>query len=413
MLLNYIKITWAVMRRRRFFTFISLFGISFTLLILILLTAFIEHLLGPNYPEWNRNEMAYVFMVQQKNSEKGWSRMGPASYSYIRQFIKPLQTAQKVAVSATPKTINAYAGNQKFRLYYRHTDAVFWEVTQFDFLEGRPYTEQDMAQNAFVVVIDDSVRERYFGKNASAVGKTIEIENVVYHVAGVVKGVPLIRFQTCANVWMPLNTLKYDLNDPQYNGEFSALILPKSDKTVADVEKEYAEVVARIPTQDPEMDKISSHAGSYVSLFSRMLLGDGEVERTGTFFLLLSVFALLFMLIPALNLINLNISRILERASEIGVRRACGASARHLIVQFTIENLLIAIFGGLLAVVLAALIVMLFNRSDLYAFADLHVNWTVAAIAFALSLVFGLLSGVYPAWRMSKLAPAEALKSEG
>ncbi len=411
MLINYIKITLAVMRRRKFFTFISMFGISFTLLILILITAFFNHMLGPNYPEWNRDKMAYIMMVEQKNSEKGWANTGPMSYSYAKRFVKTLKTPEKVALSSIPSTINAYSGGHKFRLFYRYTDAEFWDVTQFDFLEGRPYTQQDIDQNAMVVVINEQTRENYYGENASAVGKTIDIENVTYRIIGVVRGVPLIRLHTTSDVWMPYNAMKTDLNDPGYGGTFSALIQLKKETDIAPVKAEYADVVSRIPPQDPELNQITSIADGFVESITRNIFGSRDDSGLRMTFLFLTVFALLFMLIPALNLINLNISRIMERASEIGVRRASGASAKHLVVQFTIENVLISLIGGLVALILAVALIAAFNASDIYPHADLRVNWLVAGMAFLLSLVFGLISGVYPAWRMSKLAPAEALKS--
>jgi len=116
------------------------------------------------------------------------------------------------------------------------------------------------------------------------------------------------------------------------------------------------------------------------------------------------------MTLPALNLVNLNISRILERASEIGIRKAFGASAKRLVGQFVIENVLITLAGGLLALLFSGIIIYLINSRQLYAYVDLRINWTVALAAFGASLVFGLLSGVYPAWRMSKLPAAEALR---
>jgi putative ABC transport system permease protein len=411
MLFNYIKITLAVMRRRKFFTFISMFGISFTLLILILLTAFFDHLLGPNYPEWNRNQMVYIQMLQEKDSAKGWSRSGPVSFSFAQRYVKTLKTPAKVSIATTPNTINAYAGGKKLKLRFRHTDAEFWEVAQFEFLEGRPYTQQDIDQNAYDIVINDRVRDDYFGKGAQAVGKTMEIDNVTYRVTGVVRGCPMTRINTMSDVWMPYNTIKYDLKNPEFNGSFSAMLLARPGENPERISAEYAEVIAKLRPSVPEYDLLISSADGFTGSFTRNMVGDQNDSGLRMFFILLSAFALLFMLIPALNLVNLNISRILERTSEIGVRRACGASAKQLVVQFTVENVLIAIIGGIAAIVLAAVFIQIFNSSDLFPYADFRINWRVAGIAFILSVLFGLMSGVYPAWRMSKLAPAEALKS--
>jgi len=77
MLKNYFKIAIAVLKRRKFFTFISLFGISFTLTILIVLTAFVDNLTSANYPETNRDRSLYITMVQQKNTKQFGQMNGP------------------------------------------------------------------------------------------------------------------------------------------------------------------------------------------------------------------------------------------------------------------------------------------------------------------------------------------------
>ena len=64
---NYLKITWAVMKRRKFYTFISLFGISLTLVILIVLTAFLDSVLAPTYPETNQERTLYVQQIKSLN----------------------------------------------------------------------------------------------------------------------------------------------------------------------------------------------------------------------------------------------------------------------------------------------------------------------------------------------------------
>ena len=66
--------------------------------------------------------------------------------------------------------------------------------------------------------------------------------------------------------------------------------------------------------------------------------------------------------------------------------------------------------GGVLALALSLGVLYYINHSGLIAYADLHINWQVALLAFVVSLIFGLMSGVYPAWRMSKLQVADALK---
>ncbi len=145
----------------------------------------------------------------------------------------------------------------------------------------------------------------------------------------------------------------------------------------------------------------------------RMFIGNGTGMGTGygaSLMIALTAAAALFMLLPAVNLMNLNTSRILERASEIGVRKAFGASSRTLVGQFIIENVVLTLVGAAIGFVLAGWLLQAINTSGLIQYASLHLNYRIFAWGVALAVVFGLLSGVYPAWRMSRLHPVQALK---
>lgn len=120
--------------------------------------------------------------------------------------------------------------------------------------------------------------------------------------------------------------------------------------------------------------------------------------------------ALLFMLLPALNLVNLNVSRMLERSSEIGVRKAFRATAGRLVGQFLVENIFLTLVGGVLGLALAAGALALLNGSSVIEYAQFALNGRVFAVALGAVLFFGLLSGVYPAYKMSKLPAIQALK---
>jgi putative ABC transport system permease protein len=118
----------------------------------------------------------------------------------------------------------------------------------------------------------------------------------------------------------------------------------------------------------------------------------------------------LFMLLPTINLINLNISRILERASEIGVRKSFGARSSHLITQFMLENIILTCIGGVIGFALALLSMYFISLSGVVPFHSFEINFRVLAAAVSAILFFGILSGVYPAWKMSRMNPINALK---
>ena len=103
------------------------------------------------------------------------------------------------------------------------------------------------------------------------------------------------------------------------------------------------------------------------------------------------------------NLVNINISRIMERASEIGVRKAFGAPSRTLVGQFLVENVLLTLIGGPHRLRAVGLRAAWIERSGGSPTRSFTINLRVFAYGVALAVVFGLISGVYPAWRMSRL----------
>jgi putative ABC transport system permease protein len=119
---------------------------------------------------------------------------------------------------------------------------------------------------------------------------------------------------------------------------------------------------------------------------------------------------LLFMLLPALNLVNLNTGRILERRSEIGVRKAFGATSAQLVWQLIVENMLLCVAGGLVGLACARGVLWWLEGSGLIPYLKVDMNFAIFGYGMLLSLIFGLMSGVIPAWKMSRLDPVHALK---
>ena len=167
-------------------------------------------------------------------------------------------------------------------------------------------------------------------------------------------------------------------------------------------------MVRRLPMSDKMYDHIYCHADTFITGYVRT----GNEEQSGVVIALtaISIFVLLVMLLPTLNLVNINITRIMERSSEIGVRKAFGASSITLVYQFIVENLILTFLGGLIGIVFSWFIIRVINSANLIDNVVLSLNATVLLFALLTCLIFGLLSGVYPAWRMSRLNVVNALK---
>jgi putative ABC transport system permease protein len=408
MLKNYFKIAIAVLKRRKFFTFISLFGISFTLTILMVLTAFIDKVVNDNYPDRKRDRSLYVNNLEQKS--KNSMSSGALSFYFLNHYARSLKIPVKVAISSGASSANTYVNNKKITIYYKYTNADYWDVTDYDFLEGKALTKQQIDNGEHVAVISEDIKKKYFGDIPSVIGKYIEADNVQYRVNGVVKNVPITMYMLYSDIYLPYTVSKTDYNNKDYGGGYIGILLAATKADVPGMHEEYEEMVKRLPVDSKDSTTIYSHADSFIRGYVRT----GNEEKSGITYALIaiSIFVLLLMLLPTLNLVNINITRIMERSSEIGVRKAFGASSKTLVYQFIVENLILTLLGGLIGILFSVIILRIINSANLIDNLELSLNFTVLFIALLICLVFGLLSGVYPAWRMSKLNVVTALKAQ-
>lgn len=413
MILNYIKIAWKVLLRHPFYTFITLFGITMTLTVLMVLTSFLDHLVGNHYPEENRGRSLYIWNMTQQDSSGTSMQSGPMSYKFLTQFVKTLKTPERVGICSMSTAANTYVNGKRIKVSTKYCDPDFWKVATFEFLEGKPFNEQNIANGDKVAVITDLIKREYFeNENEPAVGKVIEIENEKYKVIGVVKSSPVTRFMTYSEVFFPYNMPKSNFQSKWFRGNFYAIVLAKNASDMPKIQEEFNDVIARFPLPANEdgfkYSVLEVTAEKYVDNMVKPLL---RTTVGNTFYIIVALVMLMLMGLPAINLINLNVSRIMERASEIGIRKAFGAPVKTLAWQFIVENIFITLIGGFLALILTFIFIMIFNGSGLILHADLTINFYVFGVSLVVCFVFGLLSGVVPAFRMSKMKVIDALKS--
>ncbi len=408
MLKNYFKIAIAVLRRRKFFTFISLFGISFTLTILLVLTAFINKVVGDSYPDKKRDRSLYITRMSEVG--KGTSSSSTLSYYFLNHYAGSMKTPVKMTIFSNINGTNTYINNKKIAVDYKYTDANYWDIMEYDFLEGKPFNKQQVDAAERVAVISEDMRKEYFGDVPAVVGKFIEADNVKYRVIGVVKNIPITSYMTYSQLYLPYTVSKTDYKSKGYLGGFMGVVLANSKADLPKIHDEYEQLISRVPMESKDFQKIYSHAESYIAAY----LNTGNEDQSGVTLVLtvLGTFVFLFMLLPTLNLVNINITRIMERSSEIGVRKAFGASSKTLVYQFIVENIILTLLGGVIGFILAFIVIQVLNDAKLIANLELSINFTVLAIGLLICLVFGVLSGVYPAWRMSKLNVVTALKAQ-
>ena len=410
---NYLKTALTVLRRRPFFTAVSLFGISFTLVVLMVATAMMDHMFAPMPPEVRQDRTLGIYRAKMSGPESIIN--GAPGYAMLDRYARRLPGVERMTIATRPTTVYSYLGGSRIKSLLRRTDAEYWRVLDFRFVEGGPFTDQDDANGSFVAVINMATRDRFFG-GASAIGRSIEADGQTFRVIGVVPNVPIVRTAAFADIYAPLATAKSDAYKRELVGGCIGLLLARSaaDFPAIKAELEAREVAAQLP--DPKQyNQLVAPAESFFDSISGELF-NGRTERQShpeRLWAAILIIVGLFILLPTVNLVNLNVSRIMERASEIGVRKAFGASSRTLVVQFVTENLLLTLTGAAIGLLGSALVLGALNASEMVPSSRFAVNFRVFGYGLLLAVVFGLISGVYPSWRMSRLHPVQALKGGG
>ncbi len=321
-----------------------------------------------------------------------------------------MRSADKIGMVSYAHPIAVYQADRVEKMTIRYTDAAYWEILDFKLLAGRWISADDVEKGHFGVVISGSAAKRLFDTTA-AIGKKITIRSHQYEVMGVVED----AYQNSAGgeMWAALTTMPSSDYREHLDGDFSALLLGKSSADLVAMKNEVNAIAKQVVHDDPaKWTRTVLLANTKLDSFARGFATDSRAEDSGASQVMASIVVLmfLFMLLPALNLINLNLGRMMERSAEIGVRKAFGASTRTLVAQFLVENVLLSLVGCLIALACTQLFLMWLCGSGIIPYLQVNVNLQVFVYGLLITLVFGLISGVVPAWRMARLDPVFALK---
>lgn len=409
MLTNFLKMAVRVLGRRKFFTTISLVGTSLTLMVLVVVAALFDYAVSPNQLEPHRNRTLYVSYMEMRGDDFHWS--GSVGYRFLDRHARDLDGVQRMTIYSGGNGVTTFLDGERVDLTVMRTDGAFWDVFNLTFLEGSPLTDEDDAEARLVAVINESTKRTFFGEG-SALGETIEIDEKPLRVVGVVRDVDPGRSSQHADVWVPVHTLSSPEELDELMGGFRAALLVGSKADEARARDAFrAELGAVEFTDDRYTEMLGSPRTPLEELAGELASSEGD-PQVGRFLAIAAALMLAFMLLPAVNLMNVTVSRAVERASEIGVRKACGAANHLLIGQFVVENIVLTVLGGLIGFVLAGVTLAVLETGGLLPMTGLTLNVRVFLAGFALSVFFGVLSGTYPAWRMSRVHPVTALKGE-
>ncbi|MBI3713213.1 MAG: ABC transporter permease [Burkholderiales bacterium] len=379
-----------------------------TLVVLLTVTAILEHSFAPSGVDVNRDRIVEVksFVVSGKDSVM----IGGLGYQLISSKLGSLKKAEKVSVVSQTMPVAAYQDDRVEKLNLVYTDAAFWEIYYYQLREGRYFQSDEVEQGRFVTVINLVIARKLFGEQP-ALGKNVNVRGTQYAVIGVVDDGQ--KGSGNPQIWVPHSTSPSSEDKNKLYGVYSAVFMAKKSDDMNALKKEIVDVGRSVQIGDPKRwTKTLLLANTQLDAFARGFSRDAYSEDSGAEQVLAWVMVLmfLFMLLPALNLVNLNVGRMMERGSEIGVRKTFGATTMDLVKQFLVENIVLSLVGCAIALLMTQGLLMWINQTGFLPSLNLSINFQIFAYGMLITLVFGIVSGVVPAWRMARLDPVFALK---
>jgi putative ABC transport system permease protein len=408
-----IEEAYAAMRHNRRRTALTMLGMAWGIATVVMLLAY-----GDGFGQACANIFAnfgtkLVIVVPGRTSMQAGGQKGGVPVRFTQEDVETLTTNLPQITNITPevgKQATVQYDTRSFSFPVTGNDPNVMSIRVLKVGQGRFYNMEDQLQRARVAVIGSEAKEKLFsGRNA--LGERIRLDGLSFEVIGVLSA-KMQEGNDDINrvVYIPFTSMG-DLKDTHY-----------LDTIWFNYEtREYEGLEPAVRGLLATLHKFNQTDRQAVRVFNLMMqVHQFEIITLGLK-VLMGFIGTLTLGIGGVGLMNIMLVSVTQRTREIGVQKALGASRRYILTQFLAEALTITFIGGVLGVIMAYLVALSVGRLTLYsAFAkngeagDIRLiiaPGTLIASTLILGAV-GLVSGMVPAIRASRLDPIEALRHE-
>ncbi len=364
--------------------------------------------------------------IKVPTSKKGAAAEQQSASSLVQGVqITTLNMKDLNDINRLPNVVAGYPGlmgqeqvsyeNEKKRCMILGTNSSYLDIDQGNLEFGSFFTEADNNSIAKVVVLGADIKDDLFGES-DAVGKMVKIKQAKYRVIGVMeKRGAMLSMNWDQMIIMPIKTLQKRLLGIDH---FTYMVHQIQDMSLANETAEEARLILRENHNLPLAKKLdtgiddTSHDDFRVVTMDEMMSTLNVITDALTW-LLLAIVAI-SLLVGGVGIMNIMYVVVGERTSEIGLRKAVGATYKTIMIQFLIEAVVITSVGGVVGIFFGGLVSFLISIGAQYAGLDWTFSIPVQAfvVAISFSTFFGLLFGIYPARKAAKLEPISALRQE-
>ena len=341
---------------------------------------------GPtDVEEWKRDQFPHVKYDEYQYLQKSMADIDKISFNFF---------TNNQNIKYDENTVNS--------IRVKPSTNEFFEIEPFKVDKGRLFNEAESNSGTSVIVIGSEVADGLF-KGNEPIGKQIRLYGQRFTVIGVLKKMGQNAFGDSNDVavFLPVNNIRKLYGDNSTNFTPAILIKPKAG---VDIEEFKAELTNKMRNfRGLRAGEINSFFVNILSGFTNFIddiIGKMNLAGWG-----ISIFSLL---VGGFGIANIMFVSVKERTNLIGIQKALGAKNRFILFQFLFEAVILAMFGGLIGILLVWFIALILTNVLDFEFVLSSFNILLCS---SLSVIIGLISGILPAISASKLDPVEAIRT--
>lgn len=421
-----IRQAFTILKQNPLLSTISILGTAFAITMIMAIVITWQTKYADLEPEVNRSRCLYFSAMHVQGKEnKDWNNFGKPSAAFMKECIQPLPEVEACTAFSTADValVSLTDGNNRLKVDAMSTDPDFWKIFKLQFLDGRSFTEAERGGDMQSVVISASVVRKLFGTTEAA-GRQMLLNREVVRIIGVVKDISVTAKDAYAQVWSMYHSNELNVTGWwSYNGNRTIAVLARTPDDFPaikqGVEKRVKDVNAGLEQRQIDImeqpDNIVAHVNHIWSNIGPNL---------PMLYLQYGIALFIILLVPSLNLCGLSNSRMQQRVSELGVRKAFGATDGTLVRQILNENLVLTLIGGVVGLIFSYLAVyamrtwLFTNRDNIGTAGDFSLSMgalfspAVFVLAFVFCLLINLLSAGLPAWLATRRTIVDSLNDK-
>ncbi len=419
MLKNYFRIGFRNIKKNKAFSFINIFGLAIGLTCFMLIAVFIYNQLNyDKYPADAKNIYRVILSVTGNGDAAAYPNVDVAVGEGMKNAFPEIKASTRISSASD---FVQYNDKQFKEEHLAFADSNFLQLFSIPLIEGN---NKDALVQPNSIVISKAFAKKYFGDD-EAVGKSLSIgtHKAVYKVTGVIDKVPddsHFHF----DAFLSISTF-HITNATWSNLGFYTYLLLNKNADPKKLEAKFPQLVAKyvVPEVQHDMGVSLAEAQKSVNtfIFSLQPLSDihlyshtkYELEPNGDiqYVYIFSALAAFILLLACVNFTNLSTARAVKRAREVGIRKVMGSVKKQLVIQFLTESVLLTLLAMLCAYILIFILLPYFNQlSNTHISFYFFLRYQPVLIMFLLSVLAGILAGIYPAFFLSSFNTIKVLK---